>query len=90
MICRNSDELLSFIIGNSTEMEKRIKKKKKKGETETEPVKEQGKREENEGGECIGVENEDQVGHAIGYGDFTSNHQTNLRKLCQHHPNIRC
>lgn len=30
---------------------------------EIEPVKEQERREENEGGEYIGVENEDQVGH---------------------------
>ena len=50
MICQNSDELVSFMIGISIEMEKeRIKKKR-----EIELVKEQGRKEENEEGECIG------------------------------------
>ena len=60
MICQKLDELLSFMIGIPRGMGR---ERKKRREREREPVEEQARREENKGGECIGVENEDQVGH---------------------------
>ena len=59
--------------------EKKRKEKKRKIPLEKE------KREEDESGECIRVENKDKVIHAFGHGGFAECGQPNIKSLCHYH-----
>lgn len=50
---------------------------------------EQGGREEEEGSEGVGVEDEDEVAHALGHGNLAHDHQPHLGALGHHHPHRR-
>lgn len=50
---------------------------------------EQGDREEEEGSEGVGVEDEDEVAHTLGHGSLAHDHQPNLGALGHHHPRRR-
>lgn len=52
-------------------------------------MEEEGGRKQEERGEGVGVEDEDEVAHAVGHGGFAHDHEADLRALRHHHPGDR-
>lgn len=54
------------------------------------PVKDQGRWEENETGEGVGIGNKDEVTHPLRHRSFANNAQAHLQALHRHHSHCYC